>query len=233
MELEQAGMTDPVFSIILPLYKQVSHVEHLYDTYTQNLDTLGLSWELLFVVNGFDDGAYDKLLKLNQKENVRIFNLEKGGWGMAVKFGLSQARGKYLCYTNSARTEIGDLLMILNYARVNNDNVVKATRIIREKLIRKAGSILYNLECRILYKVPIWDINGTPKVIPRKVYNELSVESEDDLIDAEIIIKCARKKVLIIDIPVVSTIRISGSSTTNFKSAFKMYSGILRFRNKS
>lgn len=223
-------MATPVFSVILPLYKQVAHAQHLYDTYTTHLSAMQESWELLFIVNGVDDGAVEKLNSLNKFPNVRVLWLEKGGWGRAVKYGLEQATGQYLCYTNSARTEIDDLVLILNYARVNTDNVVKATRIIREKMIRKIGSTLYNMECRIMYKVPVWDVNGTPKVLPRKVYEDMHIESDDDLIDAEIIIKCARKKVRIIEIPIISTTRISGSSTTNFKSAYRMYKGLLRFK---
>ncbi|NCX96340.1 MAG: glycosyltransferase [Chitinophagia bacterium] len=224
-------MSAPVFSIILPLYKQLNHAEQLYNTYTTHLDTLPVSWELLFIVNGHNDGAADKLKLLNNRSNVYVHYLEKGGWGRAVKYGLAQAKGTHLCYTNSARTEIKDLLLILNYAAVNNNNVVKATRIIREKLIRKAGSILYNLMCRVLYKVPVWDINGTPKVLPRSVYEKMNIVSEDDLIDAEIIVRCVKNSVMIIEIPVVSTARISGKSTTNFGSAFKMYSGILKMKN--
>lgn len=224
-------MKDPIFSVVLPLYKQVAHVEHLYKVYTENLDSLNAPWELLFIVNGYDDGAFDKLNSINKLDCVKVIRLEKGGWGRAVKFGMAQATGKYLCYTNSARTEIADLLMILNYALVNDNNMVKATRIIREKMIRKVGSTLYNMECRMLFKVPIWDVNGTPKVIPQKVYQQLNITSDDDLIDAEIVIKCVRNKVSIIEIPVVSTTRISGSSTTNFLSAYKMYSGLFRFKN--
>lgn len=220
----------PTFSVILPLYKQVAHAEHLYNTYTRHLDTLNDSWELIFVVNGANDGSVEKLNSINTRDNVRVCWLEKGGWGRAVKYGLAEGKGKYLCYTNSARTDIEDLILILNYARVNNDNVVKATRIIRETLIRKVGSTLYNFQCRLLYKVPIWDVNGTPKVIPRHIYKNLDITSDDDLIDAEVIIKCVRNKVRIIEIPVILTARISGSSTTNFASAYKMYSGLLRFK---
>lgn len=220
----------PTFSVILPLYKQVAHVEHLYNTYTTHLDKLADTWELIFVVNGANDGSVEKLNSINTRDNVRVCWLEKGGWGRAVKYGLAEGKGKYLCYTNSARTDIDDLMLILNYARVNNDNVVKATRIVREKLIRKIGSTLYNFQCRLLYKVPIWDVNGTPKVIPRHIYKDLDITSDDDLIDAEVIIKCVRNKVRIIEIPVILTARISGSSTTNFASAYKMYSGLLRFK---
>src|SRR4051812_45636427 len=101
------------FSIILPLYKQVDHAVELYNTYTTNLNRLSDSWELLFIVNGTNDGTADKLNKINTSHNVKVHYLEKGGWGRAVKFGLAQAKGKYLCYTNSARTEINDLILIL------------------------------------------------------------------------------------------------------------------------
>ena len=225
-------MNEPIFSIILPLYKQINHVENLYNTYTQNLDTLNESWEILFVINGPDDGSFQKLNQLKNHDNVKVYHIKQGGWGRAVKFGLANATGKYLCYTNSARTEISDLLMILNYAQVNNDNLVKATRIIREKFIRKIGSTLYNLECRIFFKVPVWDVNGTPKVIPQKVYKQLDIISDDDLIDADIIARCAKQNVRIIEIPVVSTKRISGKSTTNYMSAFKMYAGLFKLKNK-
>jgi hypothetical protein len=225
-------MATPTFSVILPFYKQINHAESIYDVYTKNLDDLNEPWELIFIVNGHDDGTFDKLNIINKLPNVKVLRLEQGGWGRAVKFGLSKGEGKYLCYTNSARTEINDLVMILNYARVNDYNLVKATRIIREKLIRKVGSTLYNLECRLIYRVPIWDVNGTPKVIPKAVYNELTIISDDDLIDAELVIRCARKNIRIIEIPVVSTKRISGKSTTNFLSAFKMYFGLFRLRNK-
>lgn len=218
------------FSIILPLYKQADHAVDLYNMYVSNLNLWSDSWELLFIVNGVNDGTADKLKKINTYNNVQVHYLEKGGWGRAVKCGLSKASGKYLCYTNSARTEITDLIMILKYAEVNDDNVVKATRIIREALIRKMGSVLYNLECRLLFKVPVWDVNGTPKVIPQKIYKQINITSEDDLIDAEIIALCAKNNFRIIEIPVVSTKRISGKSTTNFKSAFKMYMGLFRLK---
>ncbi len=220
------------FSIILPLYKQVDHSNELYHTYVESLSAISSSWELLFIVNGVDDGTTEKLNQLNKLDNVHIYFLKLGGWGRAVKYGLSKAKGEFLCYTNSARTEINDLILILQYAEVNNYNVVKATRIIREAFIRKLGSVLYNLQCRFMLKVPVWDINGTPKVIPQQIYSQLSISSEDDLIDAEIIAFCSKKNYRIIEIPIISTKRISGSSTTNIKSAIKMYLGVFRIKRQ-
>src|ERR1700752_983941 len=111
-------MSQPVFSIILPFYKQINHVESIYTTYCEHLDKLNESWEMIFVINGPDDGTKKKLESLNNRSNVIIETLEKGGWGRAVKHGLAKASGKYLCYTNTARTDINDLILILKYARV-------------------------------------------------------------------------------------------------------------------
>ena len=44
---------------------------------------------------------------------------------------------------------------------------MKANRKIRDNWRRRLGSLLYNLECRALFDLANWDINGTPKVFPR------------------------------------------------------------------
>jgi glycosyltransferase involved in cell wall biosynthesis len=226
-------METPFYSVILPLYKQELQVEMLIRDYTAALNNIGESWELLLVINGKKDNAYELARAVGANSpNIRIYDLEKGGWGHAVKFGLSEARGKYICFTNSARTNIADLILLLNYGKVNDHVVVKATRIVRESFLRRFGSTLYNFENRMLFRTPVWDVNGTPKVLPSKVLEKLTIESEDDLIDAEIMAKCFRAQIPIIEIPVVHTQRISGVSTTNLFSAFKMYFGLIALRKR-
>jgi hypothetical protein len=48
---------------------------------------------------------------------------------------------------------------------------------------------------------------------------------EDDLIDAEFNAICRRHDYPVIEVPVLSTKRHGGKSTTNYASAFKMYVG--------
>ena len=56
---------------------------------------------------------------------------------------------------------------MLLYAAAYPNVVVKANRKIREHWTRRLGSLLYNLECRALFDLSNWDVNGTPKVFPR------------------------------------------------------------------
>lgn len=226
-------MSVPIFSIILPIYNQEEHIPILFRTYIEALERLADSWELIFVVNGSKDKSYETAVNLAISfPTVKVFNLQEGGWGRSVKYGISVAQGKYICYTNSARTKVEDLIHILKYAKINDNTVIKATRIVRESFVRRLGSTIYNIENRLLLRVPIWDVNGTPKVIPRWVLEGIELISEGDLIDAEIMARCFKKGISIIEIPVINTIRIAGKSTTNLRSAFKMYFGLLNLKNK-
>jgi hypothetical protein len=224
-------MDNPAVSIILPFYRQSEHVERIYRTYCGELDRLGHSWELIFVINGRDDGSRAILEKICDRDNIVIESLEMGGWGRAVRHGLSMAKGSYLCYTNTARTDISDLMVILGLALTSRENVVKATRIIRENWMRRMGSTLYNIQFRLLFRYPVWDVNGTPKVLPRKVYETIPITREDDLIDAEIIANCSKLQVRVIEVPVRTTARLSGRSTTNMMSALRMFRGLYKLKS--
>lgn len=220
---------NPRISVILPIYNQSSHLDFLFEQYTTRLPQLNVTWELLFIVNGSRDDSYNKAQSLaNGNPNVIVHNLQLGGWGRAVKFGIAQAKGELVCYTNSARTAIDDLILVLTYALSSDKTVIKTSRIVRESFIRKIGSIVYNYENRKLLGTPIWDVNGTPKVINYKYLKNIELISDDDLIDAEIMAKIYRSQVQIVEILIVSTKRLGGRSTTSFKSAWKMYTGLFK-----
>ena len=222
---------NPKISVVLPIYNQGSQIEYLFQQYAK-LSQLSVTWEVLFVVNGSKDDSYAKSVQLaGQNPNFKVFNLELGGWGRAVRFGITEAKGDMICYTNSARTTIEDLLLILNYAVANDSVVLKTTRVIRESFVRKIGSILYNYENRTLLGTPIWDVNGTPKVFAAKHIKDMPLQSNGDLIDAEVMARVYRKGIQIVEILIISTSRIGGGkSTTGFKSAWKMYTGLLDLR---
>lgn len=222
-----------VYSVVLPLYRQEDHIDNIVYEYVKGLESQPLSWELILVINGNKDNAFAKA-KYYSENDKRIVALElrQGGWGKAVKYGMTAAKGKCLCYTNSARTQIKDLLLILNYAHVNPKAVVKATRIVRTNFIRKIGSVIYNFQNRILFQTAIMDVNGTPKIFPRDVWERLKVVSDGDLIDAEVIAKCFKMEILVLEVPVRITNRRTGESTTRISSAIKMYSGLFRLYAK-
>jgi len=219
-------------TVILPVYNQADHIQSVLEDYAMAIKRLNFACELLPVVNGL---RRDKSLEIcrgmeQQYPIIRTECIDEGGWGCAVRHGLAKARGDMLCYTNSARTTSKDLVLMLLYGSVHDDCVVKANRKIRENWSRRLGSLLYNLECRALFDLPYWDVNGTPKVFHRHQTALMELTRSDDLIDLEFNVICRHEDYEVIEVPIFSKSRRSGRSTTNLASAYRMYVGALQLR---
>ncbi|MBV8084024.1 MAG: glycosyltransferase [Chloroflexi bacterium] len=226
-------MSGPDVSIVLPVYNQASFIAEVVERHEQALERLPWSHEMLLVVNGSRDDSYDVCHRLDERfEVVRTIQLEQGGWGRAVKAGLAEATGKHLCYSNSARTSAEDLLLLLLYALANPNAVVKAERKIRDSGLRRLGSLLYNLECRALFDLSYWDVNGTPKVFPREFEGLLQLRRDDDLIDLEFCVVCRRQQLPVIEVPILAATRHGGASTTRIGSAMRLYAGAWRMSHE-
>ncbi|HTD33605.1 MAG TPA: glycosyltransferase [Candidatus Elarobacter sp.] len=222
-------MSEPAFSVVLPIYDQADHLEHIVEEYERALAAAGLDHELLLVVNGSRDGSLGIARALAERHPaVRVHVEERAGWGRAVRRGIRESRGALICYTNSARTTARDLTLMLLYARAFPETVVKANRKIRESPVRRIGSLLYNIECRTLFDLSCWDVNGTPKIFPRTFGALLALERDDDLIDAEFCTTCRRREYPIVEVPIFSSRRHGSRSTTGYRSALAMYAGALR-----
>jgi hypothetical protein len=76
------------------------------------------------------------------------------------------------------------------------------------------------------------DVNATPKVFPARIIKSMNILSDNDLIDAEILARCFKQKIPIIEVPIYFNERISGRSSTNISSALRMYWGLFKLRKK-
>jgi glycosyltransferase involved in cell wall biosynthesis len=214
-----------LISIILPVHNQADHIDRLVKDYVSALRKVPAQCELLLVENASRDASLEVCRRLEAElPCVRVISGAKPGWGRAVRLGLDHAGGDIICYTNSARTSPEDLVICLLYA-VAYEVVVKANRKIRENWRRRLGSLLFNIECRTLFDLSNWDVNGTPKVFPRSFDGLLGMQRIDDLIDTEFCIVCRQRDYPMVEVPIFSTRRHGGKSTTGYRSALRLYAG--------
>lgn len=227
-------MSFKLASVVLPVYNQADHIGSVLVEYATALERLHFPSEILPVINGpRRDNSLEVCRSLErQYKNIHTLCIDEGGWGRAVRHGLAQASGDLICYTNSARTTAKDLVLMILYASVHDDCVVKANRKIRENWKRRLGSLLYNLECRYLFDLAYWDINGTPKVFPRSFAPLMNLAENGDLIDLEFNAICRRLDYQVLEVPIFSKTRHSGRSTTNWRSAYGMYSGAYKLKQR-
>jgi glycosyltransferase involved in cell wall biosynthesis len=187
---------------------------------------LPLRYEVILVVNGSTDSSLQVCEALAAElDGLLVLELGERGWGRSVRAGLARAEGDLLCFTNSARTTPEILTLMLAYALAYPEVVLKANRRIRESRRRRIGSLLYNIECRGLFDLSVWDINGTPKIFPRGFDRLRALERDDDLLDCEFNVVCRVNEYPVIEVPILATERHGGRSTTNYSSAARMYLG--------
>ncbi|HEV2236846.1 MAG TPA: glycosyltransferase [Ktedonobacterales bacterium] len=218
-------------SIVLPVRNQADHIARIVEEYIAVLTKAPVAVAVILVVNACRDNSLDVCRALAERYPIiQVIESISGGWGLAVRQGIGAAHGDLICYTNSARTSPQDLVLLVLYAVANPGVVIKANRKIRESLWRRLGSLLYNLECRMLFDLPYWDVNGTPKVFPRAFDRLCKLERNDDLIDLEFNVMCQRAGYAMLEVPIFSTRRHGGKSTTKLGSALKLYSGAYQLK---
>ena len=216
-------------SVVLPVHNQADHIAAIVESYRDALGQIGEPYEIVLVLNGCRDDSLAVCEALAQSfAEIRVIADPRAGWGLAVKAGLRAARGDLLCYTNCARTSADDLQQLIRQGLEQPASVFKAIRRVRDNWKRRLGSVLYNMECRLLFGLPTRDVNATPKVFSRSHAALLTLRSDDDLFDAEFMRTCVREGFPVVEVPIFSNRRQGGSSTTNYSSAVRMYVGAYR-----
>jgi len=224
-------MSDSVdITLILPVHNQADYIEQTVRGHAQTLTAIGASHEILLIPNGCSDNSLQicKALSLEMPA-VETIPVDGQGWGRAVKRGIKASKGNLICYTNSARTHSTELHQVLTLALYNQNYVVKAARFNRDNLMRRIGSLIFNLECELLFGLITIDVNGTPKSFPRKFENLLKLDRDDSLIDLEFMLRCRLDGYPHIEVPIHKGARIGGRSTTGMKIAIGLYLGSIFF----
>jgi len=223
----------PTITLILPFYLQHEHMQSVIDDFKNSLDAFGESYEIIIVDNG--------VANLSEEERERVVSeaprivhgeLKKKGWGLGIRWAIARARGKYVCYTNSARTHGPDVMSLFRYAFLSEDAIVKASRPERVRA-RRWVSICFNMLNRVLLSTPAWDINASPKIVPKKVLDTITLVTEDELFDAELLFEAFKHHVPIVEVPFLKWERKSGESTTNWMTAVRLFVGVCRLYFKS
>ncbi len=83
-------------SVVIPVYNVEAVVEKLHAAVTGVLDSLGESWEIIYVNDGSDDGSQERLLQFQELDaRVTVLELSRN-WGHqpALTAGLRHARGQ-------------------------------------------------------------------------------------------------------------------------------------------
>ena len=89
-------------SVISPVFNEVDNLETFVESVTEVMNSINMSWELIIVDDGSDDGSSNILKKIGHQENIRSILLSKNyGQTTAIQAGFDNAVGEYFVTLDS------------------------------------------------------------------------------------------------------------------------------------
>jgi glycosyltransferase involved in cell wall biosynthesis len=104
-------------SLVIPVYNEAENLPPLYDSIQQALTPLNRTWEVVFVDDGSQDGSFDVLNSLVEKdaEHVRVLSFRRNfGQTAAIAAGIDHACGEIIVLMDAdMQNDPADIPMLL------------------------------------------------------------------------------------------------------------------------
>lgn len=223
-------------SVFFPAYYDEKNIGKVVDKAVKVLEELNLKdYEITIIEDGSPDNTAevaDELARKYQKVNV-IHHEKNQGYGATLWEGFKKARFEYIFYTDGDNQfdleELKKFVAVLPYS----DMVIGYRKKKQYSAYRKLTSFIYNLLLRFIFDVDFIDIDCAFKILPKKLFQEIEVNTRDAFIDAEIMIKACRLGYSYTEIGVKHLPRLDGLSTAARPSIiFRTIKEILEFKRQ-
>lgn len=221
-------------SLVIPAYNEAKNIGAVITGLAAALRKIGDPFEIVAVDNGSTDETEKVLKELSRQipelVSARIFPNE--GYGNGILAGLAVAQGNVLGWMH-ADNQVSPTDVLLIYQNLNRKNLdfCKAVRVDRdEHWMRIIQSRAYNIFFRLLFGGVLRDINGTPKLFKRELYEGLNLRSRDWFIDPEIVIKALRRGAKIGEVEVKWSMRPGGSSHVSFGAWLQFVKNLIKYK---
>jgi glycosyltransferase involved in cell wall biosynthesis len=174
-EVEGAGRERvPEMSVVVPTYHEAESIAANLGQLTSALEETGISFEVLVVSDG-DPETFAAARAVHLPKVVTLGYSRNRGKGFALRYGISQARGRLVTFIDSdmevSPEEIGRMARLLDL--YSADVVVGSKRHplsqVRYPWPRRVQSLAYQLLVRALFRVKVRDTQTGLKMFRREV----------------------------------------------------------------
>jgi len=220
-------------SIFFPCYDEEANVERSAREAIKAAQLVTDDFEVIIVNDGSKDKTGEIADRLAQEDRrIRVIHHPKNrGYGAALTSGYRAASKDTIFYTD------GDLQFDLTeitklWPLIEKYDVVTGYRIKRnDPFIRKLNSYGWTTLTRLLFGLPVRDVNCAFKLFRRNVIADIDIESQGALIDAEVFARIKKAGYSITEVGVHHYPRQFGSQTganpfvilRAFKELFKLW----------
>ena len=230
------GTARPELSLVMPCYNEagsvISTVPRLLDAFR----AAGHRVELVTVDNGSADGTAEVLGDLAARfAELRIARVEVNqGYGWGILSGIPHCTAEWVGFIPAdGQVDADDVVRLFEAAKASDGRVVaKVRRRFRmDGLTRKVVSIGYNAMVRVLWPtLASVDVNGVPKMLPRRALLAMGLESRGWFLDPEIMIKAHYMGLRVLEYNVFARMRGTGTSHVRAETCWEFFRNLLRYR---
>ncbi len=198
----------PTLSVVIPIHNEATYLRGALEHLHTELGDLGERYEIILAENGSTDGTVEIAAAIaEQHSDTRMITLPLADYGAAMRSGFREAAGDWVVnfdidYFSGAflqaaleKAEAADLVLASKRAQGADD---------RRGLLRRTGTLVFNLVLRFLFGSRVSDTHGM-KMVRRQVVEAVVplVDSTQDLFDTELVIRAERAGYRIAEVPAV------------------------------
>lgn len=163
-------------SVIIPITERFDPIPELYQEYKRGVETIGLEYEFIYVVDGEQPNALNDLRKLQETETLTIITLAKTfGESTALSAAFSQLTGDIIltlpAYQQIETTDIAKLIATLD----NSDMVLSRRWPRRDSLFNRMQNSLFNSLLRLSTDLKIHDAGCSARAFTKEVIDEIQL----------------------------------------------------------
>lgn len=207
--------TDHGISVFFPAFNDAGSIEDLVGTALEILPTLTNDYEVIVVNDGSTDSTAAVLEQLSRSEpQVRIIHHERNlGYGAAIRTGFRHARKDLVFYTDGDGQYDVRELATLRRLLTDHVDVVNGYKMKRSDAnTRKVLGAIYNQAARLLFRLPIRDVDCDFRLLRRRRVQELEISSSTGAVCVELVSKLHRAGCVFAEAPVCHYPRAYGHS---------------------
>ncbi len=205
---------DVRLSIVLPAYDEEDNVEGAISEATAAAERLVAEHEIVVVDDGSSDSTAERVQGLAARDpRIRLVQHHANrGYGEALRSGFLASRLDFVFFTDAdLQFDMGELVLLLPYA--GTVDVVAGYRINRQDtLVRRVNAHAWNCLVRVLFYVPVRDIDCAFKLFDRRALRAVDIEAVGAMVNTELMVKLGRSGASVVEVGVHHRPRRAGEA---------------------